>query len=193
MIFLQSFACLQDPHSLRRQTPDLWGFPPVSFASQSSRVSHGYESSAALMMVMFGQTFLRVVRVHLVPEGCWDAFAGCLPIAACANNSYETCRCKIAGATEPEQRKITVIEAVESTSQGNLSNCRAGSQKPATEIANEKSSTLHGIRHLAKCATQAKFFYVTSMISSFIWCVIILSAIFIAKACCYINISSFHC
>lgn len=63
------------------------------------------------------------------------------------------CRCKIAGATEPEQGKITVIEAVESTSQGNLSDCRAGSQKPATEIANEKSSTLHRIRHLAKCAT----------------------------------------
>lgn len=76
---------------------------------------------------------------------------------------------KSAGATEPEQGKIAAREALENTSQGNLSNCRAGSQNPATEIANEKSSTLHGIRHLGKYATQV---YGISTVSSFI-CVVI--------------------
>lgn len=85
--------------------------------------------------------------------------------AACTNNSYGICRCKIAGATETGQGKITVIEALENTSQGNLSDCRAGSQKPAPEIADEKSCTLQGIRHLGKYATQV---YIISIVSSFI-------------------------
>lgn len=99
---------------------------------------------------------------------------------------------KSAGATEPEQGKNAAREALENTNQGNMSDSRAGSQKPATEIANEKSSKweiLYTTLHLGKYATQV---YGISTVSSFI-CVIIWSVIFTAKAYYYTNISSFCC
>lgn len=55
-------------------------FSPVSFTSQFSRVPHGRESSAAFMMVMFGQTFPRVMRVHLVHKDVEMHLRGDLPL-----------------------------------------------------------------------------------------------------------------
>lgn len=82
-ILLQFFACLQVPHSLHRQTQDLQLFISfLHFSVQQSPVdmSHGHESSAAFMMVMFGQTFPRVMRVHLVHKDVEMHLQGDLPL-----------------------------------------------------------------------------------------------------------------